>query len=31
MAAYDDYLANKLTDFEYAQEDVDAALAALPG
>jgi len=31
MSAYDDYLANKLTDFEFAQEDVDAALAALPG
>jgi tryptophan synthase beta chain len=31
MSAYDDYLANKLPDFEFAQEDVDAALAALPG
>ena len=31
ILAYDDYLANKLSDFEYAQEDVDAALAALPG
>ncbi len=31
MSAYDDYLANKLTDFEFSQEDVDAALAALPG
>jgi len=31
MSAYDDYLANKLSDFEFAQEDVDAALAALPG
>jgi tryptophan synthase beta chain len=30
MSAYDDYLANRLPDFEYAQEDVDAALAALP-
>jgi tryptophan synthase beta chain len=31
MSAYDDFLADKLPDFEFAQEDVDAALAALPG
>jgi tryptophan synthase beta chain len=31
MAAYDDYLAHRLPDFEYAQEDVERALAELPG
>ncbi len=30
MGAYDDYFANRLPDFEYAQEDVDRALAELP-
>ena len=31
MAAYDDFLADKLEDFEYSQADVDRALAELPG
>jgi tryptophan synthase beta chain len=30
MAAYDDYLAGKLVDYEYPQEEIDRALAALP-
>jgi tryptophan synthase beta chain len=30
MSAYDDYLAGKLVDYEYPQEEVDRALAALP-
>jgi tryptophan synthase beta chain len=30
MAAYDEYLAERLPDFEYAQEDVERALAELP-
>ena len=30
MGAYDDYFADQLPDFEYAQEDVDRALAELP-
>jgi tryptophan synthase beta chain len=30
MAAYDDYFADKLLDFEYSQEEVERALAELP-
>ena len=31
MAAYDDYFAGKLPDFEYSAEEVERALAELPG
>jgi tryptophan synthase beta chain len=31
MAAYDDYLAGKLPDFEYSDAEVERALAELPG
>ncbi|MFA5146983.1 MAG: TrpB-like pyridoxal phosphate-dependent enzyme [Candidatus Omnitrophota bacterium] len=31
MAAYDNYLAGKLEDFEYSQKEVDTALKNLPG
>ena len=30
LGAYDAYLAGQLEDLEFAQEDLDAALAALP-
>ena len=30
MGAYDEYLAERLPDFEYAEEDVERALAELP-
>jgi len=31
MSAYDDYLAHRLPDFEYSEEEVEKALAELPG
>jgi tryptophan synthase beta chain len=31
MQAYDDYLAGRLPEVEFRQEDVDAGLAKLPG
>jgi tryptophan synthase beta chain len=30
MSAYEAYLSGKLTDYEYPQEEIDAAMAALP-
>ena len=30
MSAYDDYVAGKLVDYEYPQEEIERALAALP-